>query len=223
MRALTIGVRGARSGGRVVFSPAGGRPGGRRGPPRVLPQGRRTVRGAWPVVAVQGVVDVGAEASAQMLRGLYDPLYALRGPDLGHGHVTGGGQRAPRTRADPPGGLPPGRLHRTQIDIAVGGLRRHPGEYLRRLAQHQAEGDRVEPRTAVSGVQQQTEQIGVGELRPQGPVEVVGHGARYQRRARHSVRRDPGEHRPCGLARRPLFLGEGEVHGSALPCRPGPR
>lgn len=57
-----------------------------------------------------------------MLRGLYDPPYPFRRPDLGDGHVSGRRKRAPRPRTDPPCRLPQRRLHRPQVDIAIGGL-----------------------------------------------------------------------------------------------------
>jgi len=76
------------------------------------------------VVAVQRVVDVGAEAAVQMLCGLDDAPDAVRRPDLGHGDVPGGGQGARRPRAGPPGRLPQRGLHRAQVDVAVGALHR---------------------------------------------------------------------------------------------------
>lgn len=47
------------------------------------------------VVAVQGVVGVGAEASVEVLGGLYDAADAFGCPDLGDGDVRGGGSGPP--------------------------------------------------------------------------------------------------------------------------------
>ncbi|GAA3093598.1 hypothetical protein GCM10020254_43290 [Streptomyces goshikiensis] len=77
------------------------------------------------VVAVQRVVGVGAEAAVQVLRGLDDPAYPLRGPDLGDGDIARARQRsagAPGRGVEPPGGLPEGHLHGAQVDVAVGRL-----------------------------------------------------------------------------------------------------
>lgn len=77
------------------------------------------------VVAVQRVVGVGAEAAVQVLGGLYDPAYALRGPDLGDGDITRARQGttgAAGRGIEPPGGLPQGDLHGAQVDVPVGGL-----------------------------------------------------------------------------------------------------
>lgn len=378
-------------------------PAGRPGPPRVPRPGRATAPGAWPRRGSgAGVVDVRAEPAVQMLRGLHDPAYTLRRPDLGDGDVTGGGQRAGCPRGDPPRGLPQRGLHRAQVDVAVGGLhgdgleggdrepellplarvlpghpqhalpeperqrarpggqqvpqplprpvgvdhvpgaepdrlqpqlaepltaggellgeggpgvraghqgqdgpagrgvgghdrdvrvvgprhgrlhpvqhpdlavlpcghgqlgrvvagtavrgdgqhdlapagpgeqgglrlvapegldgrrrraalqQRHPGQHPRRLPQHQAQRDGVQAGPAVPLVEQQAQQVRVGEPGPQGAVVALGDGAGGERGAGHGVRGDPGEHALRRLGRRLLLLGEGEVHGA---CPSGP-
>jgi len=51
---------------------------------------------------------------------------------------------------------------------------RYAGQYFRRLAQHQAQGDRVEAGSAVFRVERQAQQVGLGEPGPQGAVAAVG-------------------------------------------------
>ena len=54
---------------------------------------------------------------------------------------------------------------------------RDPGQYLRRLAQHQAQGDGVQAGSARLVSEQQAQQVRVGEPRPQRPVEAFRDGA----------------------------------------------
>lgn len=60
-----------------------------------------------------------------------------------------------------------------------------PGQYLRGFAQYEAQGDGVEAGAAELLVEEQAQQIRVGEPLPQCPVEVVRDGARDERRAGH--------------------------------------
>lgn len=137
-------------------------------------------------------------------------LYPVQDPRVavllrGHGEfgrivagkaVRGDGQH----HLAPPG---TGEQRRSQLLATVGlyggcggaGLQqRDARQGLGRLPQHQAERDGIQARPAVLRVQQQAQQVRLGESGPQSAVEVVGDGARHQRGTGHRVRHDPGEH-----------------------------